>query len=315
MESRDLPIPDALLGQRLDKALVALCPDLSRARLQGLINSGHVALDGAALKDVSYKLKHSGTLTLTIPPEVPVNINAEAHALDILHEDEHLLVLNKPAGMVVHPGAGNAEHTLVNYLLAHCGAENLSISGEQRPGIVHRLDKDTSGVMVIAKNDAAHRDLTEQFQSRTIERAYQAVCLGHPQPQQGLYQGNIGRHPQHRQKMAVLKTGGREAITRYAVKEYLPYTLSLVEFRLLTGRTHQIRVHAAHHGHPLIGDPVYARSLLSAKYPEIVRKFPRQALHAFVLGFVHPVTGETLRFTSPLPADFQELLQSVRPSV
>jgi len=315
MESRDLPIPDALLGQRLDKALVALCPDLSRARLQGLINSGHVALDGAALKDVSYKLKQSGTLTLTIPPEIPVNMNAEAHALDILHEDEHLLVLNKPAGMVVHPGAGNAEHTLVNYLLAHCGAENLSISGEQRPGIVHRLDKDTSGVMVIAKNDAAHRDLTEQFQSRTIERAYQAVCLGHPQPQQGLYQGNIGRHPQHRQKMAVLKTGGREAITRYAVKEYLPYTLSLVEFRLLTGRTHQIRVHAAHHGHPLICDPVYARSWLSATYPEIVRKFPRQALHAFVLGFVHPVTGETLRFTSPLPADFQELLQSVRPSV
>lgn len=311
MAVHTLIIPEALQSQRLDRVLHQLCHGLSRTRLQDLVRAGHVTHNGHPLTDPGQKTP-AGTVILTVPEAVPVRVEAQDIPLTILFEDEHLLVLDKPAGLVVHPAPGNPDRTLVNALLAHCGDSLPGIGGEKRPGIVHRLDKDTSGVMVVAKTEAVHHGLVSQFQARTISRHYLALVWGIPKPLVGEVTGNIGRHPHHRQKMAVLKTGGREAVTRYAVLAPLG-PVALVRCQLLTGRTHQIRVHLSHKGHPLVGDPVYSRQQRGAgqvgdPVMGILKSFPRQALHAATLGFVHPETGEGLSFATTPPADFMDLL-------
>lgn len=236
----------------------------------------------------------------------------------MVFEDAHLIVIDKPAGMVVHPAAGNADGTLVNALLNHCGPSLSGIGGVRRPGIVHRIDKDTSGLLVAAKTDAAHQGLMALFARHDIERVYTAVVWGHPSPRKGTITGNIGRSTANRQKMAVVSSGGKEAITHYCVIEPLAANTSLVQCQLETGRTHQIRVHMATQGHPLVGDPVYGRSRavgrrgLSDVQSNILKNFKRQALHAGTLGFVHPVTGKALHFESPLPEDMNRLVAALR---
>ncbi|MCJ2086458.1 RluA family pseudouridine synthase [Methylobacterium sp. E-005] len=309
-------------GSRLDRTLVALFPDLSRARLQDLIRTGHVSGDGTPLRDPAQKTIAGTRIQLALPPPVPAEPAPEAVDLPIVYEDDDLIVIDKPAGLVVHPGPGHESGTLVNALIAHCGATLSGIGGVRRPGIVHRLDKDTSGLIVVAKNDAAHQGLTAQFadHGRTgpLERAYAAVVWGLPQPRTGTIRASLARSRFHREKIAVVPDGsGRHAVTHYAVAEAYP-DAALVECRLETGRTHQIRVHLAHLGHPLLGDPVYgggfrtkaarldqdARAALSA--------LGRQALHAALLGFSHPRTGMTLRFESPLPSDLTALVARLR---
>ena len=239
-------------------------------------------------------------------------------ALDVVYEDADIIVIDKPAGMVVHPAPGNPDRTLVNALIAHCGASLTGVGGVRRPGIVHRLDKDTSGLMVAAKSDAAHRGLVEQFAARSVERVYTALVWGRPEPAQDEISGNIGRSPRNRKKMAVLHRGGRPAATRYRVrKSYAGGAASLVECRLLTGRTHQIRVHLTERGHPIIGDRTYGRpdGRRRTALPEAARHaalaMERQALHAETLGFQHPGTGEALRFESDLPPDIKSLKSSL----
>jgi 23S rRNA pseudouridine1911/1915/1917 synthase len=249
-------------------------------------------------------------------PAEPVPV-AQPMPLAIRFEDEHLIVIDKPAGLVVHPAPGNPEGTLVNALLAHCGESLAGIGGVRRPGIVHRLDKDTSGLLVVAKTELAHRALSRDFAGRRIERAYSAFVWGVPVPSAGEISGNIGRSPSNRKKMAVLPEGrGRSAVTRYRVERRYADHAALIECRLLTGRTHQIRVHLAHGGHPLIGDPVYGtragRAVARFGAPgAAISAFPRQALHARLLGFAHPAAGEKLRFESPLPADLAELKRNL----
>jgi 23S rRNA pseudouridine1911/1915/1917 synthase len=247
------------------------------------------------------------------PPEAAAPL-PQAMALTILHEDRHLIVLDKPAGLVVHPAPGNPDGTLVNALLAHAGEELEGIGGEKRPGIVHRLDKDTSGVMVVAKTEPAHRALSEAFAARDLDRHYLALAWGLPAPQAGEIEGAIGRHPADRKRMAVVARGGKPALTRYATERGWGTACALLRLRLGTGRTHQIRVHLAEKGHPIVGDPVYLRRTPAAArtLPEPARTallgFPRQALHAATLGCRHPVTGEALAFASALPADMAGLL-------
>ncbi|SON57120.1 Ribosomal large subunit pseudouridine synthase D [Hartmannibacter diazotrophicus] len=312
-------------GERLDAALARLLPDLSRSRLKALIKDGDVTLDGAAVTDPSRKTRVGERVTVLLPPPVDADPEPEAIPLTILYEDEHLIVIDKPAGLVVHPAAGNWTGTLVNALLHHCADSLSGIGGVRRPGIVHRLDKETSGVMVVAKTDVAHQGLAAQFadHGRTgdLERAYLALVWGAPEPFRGTIDAPLGRSNSDRTKMAVTKSG-KEAITHYEVTERFPEgsgreaVASLVECRLETGRTHQIRVHMAEIGHPLIGDPVYGRGFrtkanrLPPDLGEAVRAFPRQALHAFLIAFAHPVNGEILRFESPLPQDMRELISN-----
>jgi 23S rRNA pseudouridine1911/1915/1917 synthase len=304
-------------GQRLDRFLADALPDLSRSRIKALILEQHVTRNGVGELDPAQKVKPGERFLVTVPPAAPAKPEAQAIPLEILFEDAHLIVIAKPAGLTVHPAPGNPDKTLVNALLAHCGASLSGIGGVARPGIVHRLDKDTSGVMVVAKTDAAHASLTAQFQSRSIERAYQALVWGVPRPATGRVEGAIGRSPRDRKKMAVLRRGGKAAATRYRLLKNFGGVASLVECRLETGRTHQIRVHMAHLGHPLIGDPTYgrARHRTAPELPASVRKmidcFRRQALHAAVLGFDHPAGGRRLRFEAPMPADFSNLLNSL----
>ncbi|MCC7428897.1 MAG: RluA family pseudouridine synthase [Alphaproteobacteria bacterium] len=323
-------ITPAIAGDRLDRALAAelatTLPGLSRSRVKALIEAGAVSLDRATISDPSRRVKDGETYRLALPPAAPAGPEAQAIALAILYEDDELIVLDKPAGMVVHPAPGNPDRTLVNALLAHCGDSLSGIGGEKRPGIVHRLDKDTSGVMVVAKTDRAHAALSHAFASRALERAYLALVWGLPSPLQGEVAGAIGRHPRDRKKMAVVGRGGKAALTRYKVLEAFGGVASLVECRLATGRTHQIRVHMAAIGHPVVGDPVYGsgarasrrgsgnRTLAPIPAPlrERLASFPRQALHAGLIGFVHPASGELLRFTSALPNDFNELLSCLR---
>lgn len=284
-------------GARLDHFLAARLPGLSRSRIQALIKSGDARVNGAPAKSAD-KIRAGDAVSLTEPPSRAATLEAEDIPLDVLFEDRDLLVLNKPAGLVVHPAAGNMEHTLVNALLNHC--KQLSgIGGEQRPGIVHRLDKETSGCLAVAKNDAAHRELSRQFAGRAVTKIYLALASGFfTKTKGGLLETLIGRHPVHRKKMAVLTRGGRTAVTGWRVLRELPCG-SLVECTLHTGRTHQIRVHLQHLGHPLLGDKTYApRSAAAA--------FPRGMLHAWKLGFSHPRTSEKLLFVSPIPADFAE---------
>ncbi len=263
-------------------------------------------------------VRAGATYTLDEPDLVDAMPRPETIPLEVLFEDRHLIVLDKPAGLVVHPAPGNQEGTLVNALLAHCGDSLAGIGGERRPGIVHRLDKDTSGVMVAAKTEAALAGLATLFAARDLERAYLGLAWGIPDPAEGEIAAAIGRDPRERKRMAVVRHGGKQALTRYRLIEPLLGAAGLVECRLATGRTHQIRVHMASIGHPLVGDPVYLRRipgaarLLAEPARSALLDFPRQALHAAVLGFVHPITGAALRFSTPPPADLRELLAALR---
>ena len=305
-----LTVQAADVPGRLDQVLARRLAPLSRSRVKALILAGLVAIDGDAVRDPATRVRAGQRLDLEIPPPAPARPEPQAIALNIVYEDDALIVIDKPAGLVVHPAPGNPDRTLVNALLAHCGESLRGIGGERRPGIVHRLDKDTSGLMVVAKTEAAHRSLTGQFASRRLRRVYQAVVWGVPRPARGTIAGNIGRSSRDRKKMAVLVTGGRAATTHYQVKRVLAGGIaSLLECRLQTGRTHQIRVHMAEIGHPLIGDRVYGRGRRTIA--DHGGGISRQALHACELVLVHPETGATMRFESALPADLEELIQGL----
>jgi len=304
-------------GDRLDKALadgLAQVGGLSRSRLKALIEQGRVATGGQTIVDASYRVKHGQVFTVDVPAAEPAVPIPQDIPLTILFEDEDLLVVDKPAGLVVHPAAGNADGTLVNALLHHCGDRLSGIGGVRRPGIVHRLDKDTSGLMVVAKTDRAHQGLSAQFGDRTLSRTYQAVVWGMPEPREGEVEGNIGRHPTDRKRMAVVTHGGKPALTLYRVLRPLGIQAALVECRLMTGRTHQIRVHMAQVGHPLLGDALYGKvrnarvARLSAAAQGALTDLGRQALHAMRIEFVHPVTSRRLSFVSPLPDDILHLI-------
>lgn len=291
----ELRVPPAEAGKRLDRFLTAELAHLSRARVQSLIRGGHVLVNQRAVKP-GESLRLADVISWEEPPLIESALAPEPIALEILHEDDVLLVLNKPPGLVVHPAAGNEAGTLVNALLAHC--TNLSgIGGERRPGIVHRLDKDTSGCLVVAKNDVAHRDLSAQFAGRSIRKRYLAVVEGRPKLPSGLIDAPIGRHAVHRKKMAIVPPPrGRVAQTEFLVRADLPGGRTLIECRLLTGRTHQIRVHLKSLGCPIANDAVYGRGA-----PE---PGARQLLHSWKLGFTHPATGEAVDFCAPAPSDF-----------
>ncbi len=301
-------------GQRLDRFLTEAIGTLSRSRVKALIESGQ-ARDGATiLREPAAQVRAGGTYTLHLPPPTPATPQPQDIALTVLYEDADLIVLDKPAGLVVHPAPGNLDGTLVNALLAHCGPGFTGIGAERRPGIVHRLDKDTSGVMVVAKTQAANDGLTAAFAARDLDRVYTALCWGVPSPLAGEIEGAIGRDPRERKRMAVVTRGGKPALTRYRTLRAWQTGAALLEVRLATGRTHQIRVHLAAQGHPVVGDPVYMRRIpaaaraLPAPIRQTLLDFPRQALHAARLGFAHPVTGRSLMFETPPPADFQALL-------
>jgi len=315
----ELTITPELAGQRLDKALTQLAPSeaaLSRARIQALLKDGHVTEAGAVVTDASASVKENAAYVIEVPAAVPVDhLPAQDIPLDIVFEDKDVIVINKPVGLVVHPAAGNWDGTLVNALLWHRGEELSGIGGEQRPGIVHRLDKDTSGLMVVAKHDKAHQKLSEQFSDHTLSRTYYAVVWGVPMPRESTIETLIGRHLHDRKRMAVLKSGGKEAVTHYGVVQVLAQgALALVRCQLETGRTHQIRVHMAHIGHALVGDSVYGTAnsrkagRLAEPFRSATRNFPRQALHAGELSFTHPVSGKEMHFECDLPSDMAELI-------
>jgi len=309
-----------LAGLRLDKALAKAVPDLSRARLQALIAAGMVADDnGRILTSGSMKAAPGLTVSIELPPPEAAEPEPQDIPLTIVFEDEHLIVLDKPAGMVVHPAAGNPDGTLVNALLFHCGEQLSGIGGVRRPGIVHRLDKETSGLMVVAKSDAAHQGLAAQFEDRSLSRRYLAFVWGIALPPNGQIDAAIGRDHRDRKRMSVVEHGGKPARTHYTTKDRFAMTASLGECELDTGRTHQIRVHLASIGHPLIGDPVYGDSRQARRHEqslseEVREAIPadRQALHAYELHFRHPVTGQSCVYTSSLPDDLLLLLQRLR---
>lgn len=304
-------------GERVDRFLADAIGTMSRARVKSLIEAGHAQRDGVAVKEPAEPVRAGALYTLTVPAPMPARPMAQAIPFPILYEDDALIVLDKPAGLVVHPAPGNEDGTLVNALLAYCGDALPGIGGERRPGIVHRLDKDTSGVMVVAKTQAAMTALTAIFASRDLDRSYQALVWGLPSPLTGTIEGAIGRDPRDRKRMAVRHAGGKQALTGYKTMRAWHGGVSLLECRLGTGRTHQIRVHLASKGHPVVGDPLYLRRIpaVARLVPQPVRgqllDFPRQALHAAELGFRHPVTGARLSFKTPPPADFKVLLASL----
>lgn len=302
--------------------------DLSRSRLVRLIAEGRVQVNGVVAEDASGPVAEGDAVVVTVPAPVPSHVGAEAITLTILYEDDDLIVVDKPAGMVVHPAPGSPSGTLVNALLAHCGDTLSGVGGERRPGIVHRIDKDTSGLLVAAKSDRAHHGLADQFAAHSVERHYRAICHGVPAAGDPRLRGlpgvsaeaggviriatGLARHRHDRQRQAVT-VAGRRAVTRLRVEEAFGDHAALLDCWLETGRTHQIRVHLSHAGHALVGDPVYGgRRRLPASVPDSARTFPRQALHAATLGFVHPVTGTTMRFASPLPDDMAGLAAMLR---
>lgn len=304
-----ITLPADAKPDRLDRALAGQLPDLSRTRLKALIQEGAVSTIDGPVFDPSGKAQPGQSFAIILGEASIGEPEPESIPLDVLYEDSDLIVIDKPAGMVVHPAPGNATGTLVNALLGHCGASLVGIGGVARPGIVHRLDKDTSGLMIAAKTDLAHRDLCRQFSERSIDRAYVALAWGRPNPASGELAGSIGRDPRERKRMAVT-AAGKPALTRYKlIESYAGGVASRVECRLASGRTHQIRVHMTHLGHPLIGDPLYGRAPRRLAGPgwDAVTQFPRQALHAAVLGFVHPSNGQTLRFERAPPQDMTEL--------
>jgi 23S rRNA pseudouridine1911/1915/1917 synthase len=302
---------------RLDRVLAARLPELSRSRLKALILAGQVTVKAAPIRDPAYHVTAGDTIIIDLPEAAPAEPGPENIALDIVYEDDDIIVIDKPAGLVVHPAAGHETGTLVNALIAHCGASLSGIGGVKRPGIVHRLDKDTSGLMVVAKNDRAHASLTAQFadHGRTgqMERGYLAFVWGVPNRQRGTVDAPIDRHPHAREKMAV-RQGGREAVTHWEIRQTFngrdgKPVASLLACRLETGRTHQIRVHLAHIGHPLMGDQVYGphfktkASHLGPQSQAALAALGRQALHAYLLALEHPKTGEVLRWEAPLPEE------------
>lgn len=306
-------------GERLD-LLVARAAGLSRTRAKALIEAGHVSAAAATIRDADFRVKPGQSFTIIVPEPEPAQPEPEAIAITIVYEDDDLLVVDKPAGMVVHPAPGHSAGTLVNALLAHCGDTLSGIGGVRRPGIVHRLDKDTSGLMVVAKNDTAHADLSHQFATREAGRTYAAIVVGMPREKTGVIEGAIGRDPRNRKKMAVVTKGGKPAQTSYRVlRAFGPRsapTASLLECKLATGRTHQVRVHLAHIGHPIVGDPVYSRMRgarvrsFSSTAPAVLR-FPRQALHATQLSFRHPKSGDRMVYESKLPNDYKSLISAL----
>jgi 23S rRNA pseudouridine1911/1915/1917 synthase len=295
-------------GWRLDRALAAAVPTLSRERLKALIRSGAVDAGGKPVRDPSAKVRGEEALRVAVPEPAPAHNEAQAIPLNIVFEDEHLLVVDKPAGLVVHPAAGNFDGTLVNALLHHCAGKLSGIGGVARPGIVHRIDKDTSGLLVVAKTDVAHEGLAKQFAAHSIDRRYLAIVSGVPKAAEGTVDAPLARSATNRKKIAIVEGDrGKRAVTHWERLQVLKGA-ALVECRLETGRTHQVRVHMASIGHPLLGDPVYGRS--GKTHGKLLNElqFQRQALHAAELGFTHPVTKHRLSFTSPMPPDMQELL-------
>jgi pseudouridine synthase, RluA family len=302
-------------GLRLDRAL-ADATGLSRERVKALLGEGRISVGGKVVTQASLKPETGTAFAIELPPAAPLEAEAQDIPLDVAFEDEHLIVVNKPAGLVVHPAAGNLDGTLVNALLHHCAGQLSGIGGIARPGIVHRIDKDTSGLLVVAKSDAAHEGLARQFADHSIERAYMAITAGVPMPRSGTVRGNIGRSDHDRKKMALVSEGrGKHAITHYKVLEALDGiergAAALVECRLETGRTHQVRVHLASIGHALLGDPAYGRTPSRLRPVLQTLRFARQALHAATLGFVHPISGTAVRLESPVPSDMGELLEEL----
>jgi 23S rRNA pseudouridine1911/1915/1917 synthase len=306
-------LEDGAAGLRLDRALAEALPDLSRERVKSLIKDGRVSdASGAILRDPSAKAALPALLEIRVPAATPLHNVAQDMGLIIAFEDEHLIVVDKPAGMVVHPAAGNFDGTMVNALLHHCAGQLSGIGGVARPGIVHRIDKDTSGLIVAAKHDRAHEGLAKQFAAHGIDRRYTAIATGRPMPASGTIDAALGRSNTNRKKMAVVAADrGKHAITHYRTIEPLRHA-SLIECRLETGRTHQVRVHMAHIGHPLVGDPVYGRVRKPLSEVLKARNFVRQALHAAHLGFIHPVTGNNIALDSEIPPDMRELIDELR---
>ncbi len=331
-ETRAIVAPADAAGERVDVWLTKVWPDLTRSRVQGLIGAVKLSVGGEAVTHAKDKVCAGATYELQLPPPEPASPLPEAIALDIIYEDAHLVVVNKASGMAMHPAPGSMHGTLVNALLAHCGDTLSGIGGVARPGIVHRIDKDTTGLVVVAKSDAAHQGLAKLFFKHDLERVYYAVTRGAPKERSGRIENRLVRSSEDRRKFVVTRNpeteAGKTAITDYWIVESFGQLIgasagrpaaALVECRLMTGRTHQIRAQLAHLGAPLIGDPLYGKQrALKADGPRgeaadaAARAFPRQALHAAVLGFVHPVTCAELRFTSDLPADMGELLNMLR---
>lgn len=308
----EVTVPAEMAGWRLDRALATLLPTYSRERLKALISSGQVTRDGALARDPAAKTTEGAVYAVAVPPPTPAHNEAQDIPLEIVFEDDHLLVVDKPAGMVVHPAAGNFDGTMVNALLHHCKGRLSGIGGVARPGIVHRIDKDTSGLLVVAKTDPAHEGLAAQFAKHTIDRRYAAIVAGQPKTGSGTVDAPLARSATNRKKIAIVGEGrGKRAVTHWTLVEPLKQA-ALVECRLETGRTHQVRVHMASIGHPLLGDPVYGRA--RPEHRDILKRlgFERQALHAARLGFVHPVTGGALTFHSAIPSDMQQLLSCLR---
>ena len=296
-------LPQEEAGQRIDKLLQSKLPELTRSGIQKLIEQGHVTKNGKILSK-NAKGNRGDTLEIILPQAKRLEVTAQNIPLTVAYEDDDLLVVNKPKNMVVHPAAGNPENTLVNALLYHCGASLSGINGVIRPGIVHRIDKDTSGLLIVAKNDAAHRGLAQQIKEHSFTRRYEAVVYGTIKEEQGTINAPIGRHPKERKKMAVTEKNGRASVTHYRVlKHYNGFTH--VQLQLETGRTHQIRVHMAHIGHPVAGDPIYG-------VKKVITALGGQCLHAREIGFTHPITGERLEITSELPEYFTQFLNTLR---
>ncbi|MEH6475381.1 MAG: RluA family pseudouridine synthase [Sneathiella sp.] len=315
--THQVEVSESDVGERLDRFLAEHLDGFSRNRIKPLVQEGHTLRDGAVFTDPSKKVRLGEVYQITVPPAVDPDPQPEDIPLDIVFEDEHLVVVNKPAPLVVHPAAGNWSGTLVNALLFHCGDSLSGIGGVKRPGIVHRIDKETSGLMVVAKTDQAHQGLAALFEKHDIERTYKAVVWGRVYPTSGRIEANLGRDPHNRKRMSVV-TGGKTAVTHYKLEENFSNIACLVQCNLETGRTHQIRVHMGHIGHSLVGDPVYSRPKLNRtkSLPEsrqtIIRQFSRQALHAQTLGFVHPVTNKPLKFEVEFPRDIMKLLTAFR---
>jgi 23S rRNA pseudouridine1911/1915/1917 synthase len=311
IQTIEVRLEPAYAGWRLDRALAAAIPTLSRERLKALIRSGAVEAEGRPVRDPATKVRGQEALRVAVPEPRPAHNEPQDIPLTIVFEDEHLLVVDKPAGLVVHPAAGNFDGTLVNALLHHCAGKLSGIGGVARPGIVHRIDKDTSGLLVVAKTDVAHEGLAKQFAAHSIDRRYLAIVSGVPRASEGVVDAPLARSATSRKKIAIVEgSRGKRAVTHWKRLKLLKDS-ALVECRLETGRTHQVRVHMASLGHPLVGDPVYGRS--GKTHSKLLKElgFHRQALHATELGLTHPVTKSRLSFISPMPTDMQELLSAL----
>jgi 23S rRNA pseudouridine1911/1915/1917 synthase len=316
-QTLELVVEEDGIGERLDKWLAAKIPVISRSKAQWLLEHDYISVNGAVCTGSSTKMKAGDTVRAVLPRAPVTDILPVNLPLDIVFEDDQLLVINKAAGMAVHPAPGHYDDTLVNALLYYCGAELSAIGGEARPGIVHRLDKDTSGLIVVAKNDQAHRKLAAQLEDRSLTRVYHALVWGAPNPLQGTIRASLARSPQNRQKMAIVEDG-RDATTHYKTLRHLhEKNVSLIACKLETGRTHQIRIHMTHKGHPLLGDEVYGRQShtrihrLPEPAQQLLSAFKRQALHAVHMGFIHPKTGERMTFNAPWPEPMQKLAEAI----